>query len=75
MIAKKTSKNQITLPKRIVELFPECDYFAVSAEEGRIVLRPVDEDALGKVQRKLEELGIRESDVDEAIEWARERAR
>lgn len=75
MIAKKTSKNQITLPKRIVELFPECDYFAVSAEHGRIVLRPVDEDALGKVQRKLEELGIRESDVDEAIEWARERAR
>ena len=75
MIAKKTSKNQITLPKRIVELFPECDYFAVSAEDGRIVLRPVDEDALGKVQRKLEELGIRESDVDEAIEWARERAR
>ncbi len=75
MIAKKTSKNQITLPKRIVELFPECDYFAVSAEDGRIVLRPVDEDALGKVQRKLEELGIRERDVDEAIEWARERAR
>lgn len=75
MIAKKTSKNQITLPKKIVELFPECDYFAVSAEDGRIVLRPVDEDALGKVQRKLEELGIRESDVDEAIEWARERAR
>ncbi len=75
MIAKKTSKNQITLPKRIVELFPKCDYFAVSAEDGRIVLRPVDEDALGKVQRKLEELGIRESDVDEAIEWARERAR
>ena len=75
MIAKKTSKNQITLPKRIVELFPECDYFAVSAEDGRIVLRPVDEDALGKVQRKLEELGIRESDVDEAIGWARERAR
>ncbi len=75
MIAKKTSKNQITLPKKIVELFPECDYFAVSAEEGRIVLRPVDEDALGKVQRKLEELGIRESDVDKAIEWARERAR
>ena len=75
MIAKKTSKNQITLPKKIVELFPECDYFAVSAEDGRIVLRPVDEDGLGKVQRKLEELGIRESDVDKAIEWARERAR
>ena len=75
MIAKKTSKNQITLPKRIVDLFPECDYFTVSAEDGRIVLRPVDENALEKVQRKLEELGIRETDVDGAIKWARERAR
>jgi hypothetical protein len=74
MIAKKTAKNQITLPKKIVELFPECDYFAVSAEDGRIVLRPVDADALGKVQKKLKELGIRDSDVDAAIEWARERA-
>jgi hypothetical protein len=55
-------------------LFPECDYFAVSAEDGRIVLRPVDADALGKVQKKLKELGIRDSDVDAAIEWARERA-
>ena len=75
MISKKTSKNQITLPKRIVSQFPECDYFDVTAEEGRIVLRPVDPDALGKVQRKLEELGIREHDVEDAVAWARERAR
>ena len=73
MIAKKTSKNQITLPKRIVDLFPECDYFAISAEDGQIVLRPVDENALAKVQRKLEERGIRESDVDGAIECDRSR--
>ncbi len=72
MIAKMTSKNQITLPKRIVEQFPECSYFEVSAEAGRIVLKPVDLDALGKVHRKLEELGITESDVREAVEWARE---
>jgi hypothetical protein len=75
MISKKTSKNQITLPKRIVSQFPECEYFDITAEEGRIVLRPVDPDALGKVQRKLEKLGIRERDVEDAVAWARERTR
>lgn len=75
MIAKKTSKNQITLPKRIVSRFPESVYFDITVEEGRIVLRPVDPDALGKVQRKLEELGIRERDVASAVAWARERTR
>ena len=75
MIAKKTTKNQITLPKKIVEKFPGCDYFEVSAEGGRIILRPVDLGALAKVQRKLEELGITEREVREAVEWARERDR
>jgi hypothetical protein len=75
MIAKKTVKNQITLPKKIVELFPGCDYFDVRAEEGKIVLRPVTVDALERVQRKLEELGIEETDVSAAVQWARGRAR
>ena len=75
MISKKTSKNQITLPKKILSQFPECEYFDITAEEGRIVLRPVDPDALGKVQRKLKELGIREGDVEDAVAWARERTR
>jgi len=75
MISKKTSKNQITLPKKIVSQFPDSVYFDVTVEEGRIVLRPVDPDALGKVQRKLEELGIREGAVHDAVAWARERAR
>ena len=73
MIAKKTSKNQITLPKKVVALFPDCQYFDVTSEDGRIVLRPVDVDGLGKVQRKLAELSIREEDVSAALEWARQR--
>jgi bifunctional DNA-binding transcriptional regulator/antitoxin component of YhaV-PrlF toxin-antitoxin module len=75
MLAKKTSKNQITLPKKIASQFPDCRYFDITAEDGRIVLRPVDPDALGRVQRKLKDLGIRERDVDDAVAWARERAR
>lgn len=75
MITKKTTKNQITLPKKVVEQFPGYDYFEVSAEGGRIILRPVDLGALEKVQRKLEELGITESEVRKAVRWARERDR
>jgi len=75
MIAKKTTKNQITLPQKIVRQFPDCDYFDVTAEEGRIVLRPVRPDGLARVQRKLAELGIEESEVDEAVAWARQSRR
>jgi hypothetical protein len=42
MLAKRTSKNRITLPKRIVDQLPAADYFEVAIEEGKIVLRPVD---------------------------------
>jgi hypothetical protein len=34
-LAKKTSKNQLTLPKAIVEHFPDVDYFNVREEGGR----------------------------------------
>ena len=29
MLAKKTSKNQITLPKPVAEAFPDAEYFDV----------------------------------------------
>ena len=41
MIAKKTVKNQITLPKAIVERLPKTDYFEVSLRGEEILLRPV----------------------------------
>ena len=53
MLTKKTSKNQITLPKRIVDQFPAVDYFEVTAESGRIVLRPVEVDPLARVRLRL----------------------
>lgn len=46
MRAKRTSKNQITLPKRVADQFAGTDYFEVTAEEGKIVLRP--ESDIGK---------------------------
>jgi hypothetical protein len=73
MLTKKTSKNQITLPKRVVEKFPGADYFEVTTEGARIILRPVHVDPVGRVREKLEELGIGEDDVRAAVEWARGR--
>lgn len=71
MLAKKTSKNQITLPKKIVDKFPGVDYFDVREEKGQILLFPVRPGSAGQVREKLAELGIVADDVTAAIEWAR----
>ena len=71
MLAKKTSKNQITLPKTVIRQFPGVDYFDVQAQDGLIVLRPVRPNQSDEVRRKLAELGISEQDVADAVEWAR----
>ena len=73
MLAKKTSKNQITLPKAIVSDFPDIDYFEVSSEAGQIILEPVITQQAGAVREKLEHLGIRERDVKYAIAQARKK--
>jgi len=77
MLAKKTSKNQITLPKAIVEKLPQTDYFEVSLQGEEIVLRPVVIEAKGtkleRVRSKMKALGLTEKDVEAAIRWARNR--
>ncbi len=79
MLAKKTSKNQLTLPRDIVRSFPGADYFDVSVEGGKIVLMPVKitrEDAgLAGIRDKMAKLGITEDDVTGAVAWARKKKR
>ena len=70
-IAKKTSKNQITLPKSVVERFPGIDYFEVREEGGTIVLSPVVPGRADEVRRRLAGMGIAEEDIADAIRWAR----
>ncbi|MEX0691126.1 MAG: AbrB/MazE/SpoVT family DNA-binding domain-containing protein [Gemmatimonadales bacterium] len=72
-VAKKTSKNQITLPKAVVREFPGVEYFDVRAEAGQIVLRPVRPGGADAVREKLAALGIAEGDVAAAVRWARKR--
>jgi hypothetical protein len=38
VLAKRTSKNQLTLPKSVVEQVGSADYYDVVCEDGRIVL-------------------------------------
>ena len=71
MLAKLTSKNQLTLPNAIISAFPGVSYFDVSEQSGRIVLAPVRVHQGDAVRRKLRELGVTEQDVEDAIAWAR----
>ena len=70
MVAKMTSKNQITIPKVVASKFAS-PYFDVRQEEGRIILTPVNPDAAAQVRAKFEELGISESDIADAVNWSR----
>jgi len=71
MIAKKTSKNQLTLPKKAVEHFPGVEYFDVRVDDTQIILVPVRPGQLQQVQARLEQLGISDRDVRDAVAWAR----
>ena len=71
MLAKLTSKNQLTLPKAVVSAFPGVEYFDVTKENGRIVLTPVRLTRADAVRGKLADMGLSEADVAEAVEWAR----
>jgi len=72
MLAKLTSKNQITLPKAVMTLVDASDYFEVVADQGRIVLTPVHVRKTQAIRDKLQQLGITSEDVREAIAWARQ---
>ncbi|MBF0332944.1 MAG: AbrB/MazE/SpoVT family DNA-binding domain-containing protein [Alphaproteobacteria bacterium] len=71
MLAKMTSKNQLTLPKAVVAAVKGAEYFDVSEENGRIVLTPVRIGRADAVRIKLEELQLSEADVADAVAWAR----
>lgn len=71
MIAKKTSKNQLTLPKKAVDRFPDVEYFEVRIDDAQITLVPVRPGQLQQVQARLGQLRISERDVRDAVAWAR----
>jgi hypothetical protein len=74
MLAKKTIKNQITLPKAVVTHFSGVEYFDVTSDGECIILRPLQRSRAGEVRARLAQLGIDEPDVAAAVSWAREKA-
>ena len=73
MLSKLTSKNQITIPKDILKKLPDVKYFDVELEGGAVLLKPVkvyDTD-LESIREKMRKLGLSESSVTEAVQWAR----
>jgi hypothetical protein len=75
MLAKLTSKNQLTLPKSAVDAVGAAEYFDVEVREGQIVLTPVRIQRGDAVRAKLASLGLTGSDVADAVQWVRSGAR
>ena len=78
MLCKRTYKNQITLPKKIMEDFKDVEYFQAKAERGKIILEPIEmiplsERPVEKVRKKIAALGLTEKDIEEAIAWVRKK--
>lgn len=71
MLAKMTSKNQLTLPKSVTQAVAPAEYFDVQARNGEIVLTPVRIQRGDAVRAKLAELNLSETDIGNAVTWAR----
>lgn len=75
MLAKKTSKNQITLPKEIASKFQGVDYFDIKKDDNKIILIPVKispaDITLNGIRDKMQKLGITENDIKGGVKWAR----
>lgn len=74
MLAKLTSKNQLTLPIDLLRQLPRVEYFEASVDGGTIVLRPVQVVPaldLERVRDAVAAAGSHQDDVADAVAWAR----
>ena len=78
MLAKITSKNQLTLPKSITHAIAQSsgpvEYFDVKVTDGQIILTPVRIQRGDAVRAKLAELSIDSTDIADAVTWSRRKA-
>lgn len=71
MLAKITSKNQLTLPKSVTETIGPVEYFDVETRAGQIILTPVRIQRGDAVRAKLAALDLSDADIRNAVDWAR----
>lgn len=71
MLAKITSKNQLTLPKSVTLAVGATEYFDEEARAGQIILTPVRIHRGDSVRAKLAELNLTDNDMAAVVSWAR----
>jgi hypothetical protein len=57
------------LGKRAIEMLGPVSHFQMEVEGDRLVLTPARLGAADAVRRKLDELGVTEADVADAVAW------
>lgn len=73
MLAKLSSKSQITIPPAIMDQFPNNEYIVdVTIEDGRIVLTPVRATHADEVRAQVAKRGVTEADVADAVKQERQ---
>jgi len=72
MLAKMTSKNQLTLPKSVTNALGDVEYFDVQTKDGQVILTPVRIQRADAVRAKLAALDLNEQDIADAVTWARQ---
>jgi len=69
MLAKLTAKNQITIPKKLVDQLPDVKYFDVQLKDGVVVLKPlrVYDTDLGQIRSRIKKLSAEPSMCSRSI--------
>lgn len=70
VLAKLTSKNQLTLPKSVTQTLGPVQYFEVQTKAGQIILTPVRIQRGDALRAKLAELEIDEKTLEDALRWS-----
>ncbi len=73
MLVKLSSKNQVTVPRKILAQMPDTRYLEVEWKDGAIIMKPVAvvDTNLEQIRDKMKQLGLSKESVSEAIQWAR----
>jgi hypothetical protein len=71
MLAKMTSKNQLTLPKSVTKELGDPEYFEVAVKDGQLILTPMLLQPLNAIHEHVAKLNLTEQDVADAVAWAR----
>jgi hypothetical protein len=75
VLAKLTSKNQLTLPKSVTDQLGPVQYFEVQLQAGQVLLTPVRIQRGDAVRAKLAELELGDEVVAQAIAFASKAAK